>query len=57
MCPICITTALVNIILWILGALGLKKLYNFIKKRYYIWSGKKCSKCKSKEEKECQSQH
>ena len=52
MCPICITTMVVNGILWLVGAIGLTKLYTYLRKRYYAWSGKKCSVCKAREKEE-----
>lgn len=52
MCPICITTMIINGILWLIGILGLKKLYTYLKIRYYAWSGKKCSVCREREKRE-----
>lgn len=56
MCPICITTMIVNGILWLIGILGLRQLYTYVRKRYYAWSGKKCSVCKAKEKEEAKWQ-
>jgi len=56
MCPICITTMIVNGILWLIGILGLRKLYTYLRIRYYAWSGKKCSVCKAREKEEAKWQ-
>lgn len=52
MCPICFTTLIVNGILWLVGAVGLTKLYQYLRKKYYGWSGKRCSVCKEREKTE-----
>jgi hypothetical protein len=37
---------IVNGFLALAGSLGLIKLVSYIKLRYYLWSGKKCKKCR-----------
>jgi hypothetical protein len=49
MCPICILTYIVYLMSSILGFFGFKKIVQFIKLKYHIWSGTKCEKCKNLE--------
>lgn len=48
MCPICITSALVYSVIGIFSLIGFKHIGESLKRKYYIWSGKKCDKCKNK---------
>jgi uncharacterized membrane protein YgdD (TMEM256/DUF423 family) len=49
MCPICILTYLVYYVCGALGLIGLHKLVEKIKIKYYKWSNTKCEVCKKYE--------
>jgi hypothetical protein len=37
-----------NGLFWLAGSLGLLKAVSYVKKRYYLWSSKKCKKCRDR---------
>jgi hypothetical protein len=53
MCPICILTSVVYVLLWVIGLFGFKRFVKYLKFKYHSWAGHKCEKCKNREE--CQS--
>jgi hypothetical protein len=47
MCPICITSGLIYSVIGIISLIGFDTIGKSLKKKYHIWSGKKCDKCKT----------